>query len=288
MLKVLLFLSSVVLLAIFTTPVSAVKGAVPLDEYNFDRIISRFETVLVKFDASYPYGEKHEAFRNVAEELKSSQDILIAEVGIKDFGEHDNQKLAERFGIMSKKDWPALRLFIKGEDEPFSLNHNYIWSVDEIKKFIKEHSNVYLGLEGCIESFDKLAAEFTGSSAKQAVIARTEKEASSLKSQTDKKSAEIYIKYMKKILEKEAFVQDETKRLHKIIQEGKVKAEKKHDLQIKSNILSSFSPLRSELWYRAFIKQVLFVLGVINFILFAGYFLYVRDHNIFVSIHLPF
>lgn len=284
----LLFLITFIAFLFVLKPVRAVKGAVPLDEWSFDRVIAKFDTVLVKFDASYPYGDKHEAFKSVAEELKSSQDLLIAEVGIKDFGEHDNQKLAERFGIMTKKDWPAMRLFIKDEDEPFSFNNNQVWTADEIKKFIKGHSNVYLGLQGCLEKFDKLAGEFTGASNKEAVLKKVEKEAEFLKSESDKKSAQIYVKYMKKILEKESFVQDETKRLNKIIQEGKVKADKKQDLQIKANILTSFSPLRSELWYRAFIKQLLFVLGVINFVLFAGYFLYLRDRNIFVSIHLPF
>lgn len=73
-----------------------VKGAVILDEYNFDKVIERFDVALVKFDAVYPFGEMHDAFKQVAEELKDSKDILIATVGIKDFGEHDNQKLAER------------------------------------------------------------------------------------------------------------------------------------------------------------------------------------------------
>lgn len=228
-------------------PVECVKGAVPLDEWNFDRVISRFDNVLVKFDASYPYGDKHEAFKTVAEELKSSQEILIVEIGIKDFGEHDNQNLAERFGVNSKKDWPALRLFVKGEDEPFSFNNNQRWTVDEVKKFVKEHSNVYLGLEGCLETFDKLASEFTKASNKETVLKKAESEAQKLKNGVDKNSAEIYIKYMSKILQKESFVQDETKRLNKIIQEGKVKPDKKRDLQLKANILASFSVLRSEL-----------------------------------------
>lgn len=52
---------------------------------------------------------------------------------------------------------------------------------------------------------------------------------------------------MYKILEKESFVEDEKKRLKKIITEGKVKAEKKKILQIRSNILTSFNPFKAEL-----------------------------------------
>ncbi|XP_030756553.1 endoplasmic reticulum resident protein 29 [Sitophilus oryzae] len=224
-----------------------VLGSVLLDEHSFDKIIPRFETVLVKFDASYPYGDKHEAFSSVAAELKNSHDILFAEVGIKDWGEQENQKLAERFGIKSKQEWPALRLFVKGEDEPFSFNSNHLWTADEIKKFIREHSNIYLGLQGCIERFDRLAAEFAASSNKKEIIQKAETELSKLKRESEKKSAAVYVKFMNKVLEKESFVQDETKRLKKIITEGKVKADKRKDLQIRANILSSFNPIRSEL-----------------------------------------
>lgn len=79
--------------------------------------------------------------------------------------------------MKSKTDWPALRLFVKGEDEPFAMNNNHVWNADEIKKFIKEHSNVYLGLQGCVESFDRLASEFVSSRNKEAVLAQAEKEA---------------------------------------------------------------------------------------------------------------
>ncbi|CAH1132705.1 unnamed protein product [Ceutorhynchus assimilis] len=225
-----------------------VKGAAILDENNFDRVISRFDNVLVKFDAVYPYGDKHDAFKHVAEEMKDSDDILFVTIGIKDFGEHDNQKLAERFGIKTKNDWPALRLFVKGEDEPFSMSNKHVWSEDQIKKFIREHSNVYLGLQGCLEKFDMLAAEFAGSSLyKQSILEKTEQEAEKIQNEAEKKTAKTYIKYMTKAIEKETFIEDEKRRLNKILTEGKIKADKKQDLQLRANILASFSAQKSEL-----------------------------------------
>ncbi|KAF7287656.1 hypothetical protein GWI33_006001 [Rhynchophorus ferrugineus] len=235
------------IVSLFSSILCNVPGSISLDEYSFDKIVPRFDTVLVKFDASYPYGDKHEAFSIIAKELKTSNDILFAEVGIKDWGDLENQKLAERFGIKNKQQWPALRLFVKGEDEPFNFNSDRLWSADEIKKFIREHSNIYLGLEGCIEQFDKLASEFSAVSDKNIIIKKAEKAADLIKNEADKKSAEFYIKYMYKILEKESFVEDEKRRLKKIITEGKVKAEKKKILQIRSNILSSFNPMKAEL-----------------------------------------
>lgn len=174
-----------ILVNLFSGILCNVPGSISVDEFSFDKIVPRFDTVLVKFDASYPYGDKHEAFSTVAKELKTSSDILFAEVGVKDWGDLENQKLAERFGIKSKQDWPALRLFVKGEDEPFNFNSDRLWSADEIKKFIREHSNIYLGLEGCIEQFDKLASEFSAVSDKNNIIKKAEKAASLIKSEVN-------------------------------------------------------------------------------------------------------
>ncbi|XP_066149162.1 endoplasmic reticulum resident protein 29 [Euwallacea fornicatus] len=238
---------TIVMTALCRCSEANIKGAVILDEHNFDKVLSKFENVLVKFDAVYPFGEKHDAFKTVAEELKDANDLLIVTIGIKDFGDHDNQKLAERFGINTKKDWPSLRLFIKGEEEPFSLNREDVWSVNEIKKFIREYSNVYLGLPGCLEKFDKFAIEFSAAKDKEAIIENAEKEAETLQAEADIKAANTYIKFMKKSLENESFIEVERKRLNKILKEGKVKTDKKENMQLRANILTSFIPIKAEL-----------------------------------------
>nr|AEE63060.1 unknown [Dendroctonus ponderosae] len=248
MLTKLVFLAFAVICAfLFKSSEAHVKGSVLLDEYNFDRVISRFETVLVKFDAVYPFGEKHDAFRKVAEEFIDSDELLIVTIGIKDFGEHDNQKLAERFGIVKKRDWPALRLFVKGQDEPFSLNSTHTWNENEIKKFIRENTNVYLGLPGCLEEFDKIAVEFATSFDKVGILQKAEEKAEALENEEQKKVAKTYIKFMGKALDKETFLEDERKRLNKILREGKVKAEKKENMQLRANILTAFIPPKDEL-----------------------------------------
>lgn len=52
---------------------------------------------IVKFDVSYPYGEKHEEFVKLGSAYQSVEDLLVAEVPVKDYGEKDNEDLAIRF-----------------------------------------------------------------------------------------------------------------------------------------------------------------------------------------------
>ncbi|GFS92581.1 endoplasmic reticulum resident protein 29 [Trichonephila clavipes] len=63
---------------------TGLKGAVALDSWTFDKMISKFKATLVKFDITYPYGEKEDEYGKVAEAARFSPDLLISEVGIQD------------------------------------------------------------------------------------------------------------------------------------------------------------------------------------------------------------
>lgn len=45
-------------------------------------MISKFKASLVKFDITYPYGEKEDEYGKVAESARFSPDLLISEVGV--------------------------------------------------------------------------------------------------------------------------------------------------------------------------------------------------------------
>ena len=130
-------------------------------------MIGKFKVAAVKFDVAFPYGEKHEEFGKVAAATKDSSDILIAEVGVKDFGNKDNTDLAERYKI-KKEEYPAVLLFLHGKKEPlkFVAEKDADFTADNIKRFIKSKSGVYLGLPGCVEKLDRLAEEFKSASEK--------------------------------------------------------------------------------------------------------------------------
>jgi endoplasmic reticulum protein 29 len=42
------------------------------------------------------------------------EDLLVGEVGIKDYGEKDNNDLGDRFGV-NKEDYPVVVLFLKDQ-----------------------------------------------------------------------------------------------------------------------------------------------------------------------------
>lgn len=78
-------------------------------------MIDKFPAVIVKFDVAYPYGPKHEAYLKMAEAVKFAPEVLAAEVPIKDYGDKDNQDLADRFKV-DKEKYPVIKLFMKGKE----------------------------------------------------------------------------------------------------------------------------------------------------------------------------
>lgn len=226
-----------------------VKGSVSLNSGTFDKVTSKFAAVLVKFDKSYPYGEKQDVFKKVAETSTSQPDLLVAEVNIQDYGDKENSDLGERFGIKSD-DYPEYRLFIQGSDSPKIFTGDES-KADEIQRFIVKESGLWLGLPGCIKEFDVLARRLikaTTDDERKTIYAEAEKEKEKITSTTGKEHAGIYVKTMQKVIEVgKDFISTEIKRVEKLSQ-GKVSDKKKAQLKDRTNILTSFQlHMRDEL-----------------------------------------
>lgn len=231
-----------------------------LDEYNFEKVIPRFKATVVKFDVIYPYGDKHNAYAALAEELAHNQDLLFAQVGVKDYGDRENEALAKRFDVKDKADIPAVVLFLGGVDQVVAFPKENDFTISNLRNFIRDNVNVYIGLPGCLKEYDEIAVGFAKSDDKEERLKEAERLKETLKSdvsdsrlflevevdscllQEEKNSASAYIKFMKKIIEKGAgFVKNEVERLSKIVREGKVNDKKKQELSNHLNILHSFS-----------------------------------------------
>lgn len=218
-----------------------VKGSVSLNSGTFDKVLSRFAAVLVKFDKSYPYGEQHDEFKKVAETSILQTDLLVAEVNIQDYGDKENADLGERYDIKSD-DYPEYRLFIQGKSEPIKYTGDEGKS-DKIKQFVTKETGLWLGLPACIKEFDELVKKFFKSEndeGRKAVIEEAKKEKEELSEEVAKERASVYIKTMQKVMEVgKEFVKTELSRVEKL-SEGKVSDKKKAQLKDRANILTSF------------------------------------------------
>lgn len=238
-----IFTVLIVLIGLQFTVAEDCKGCVPLDSSSFDKVIAKFKVAAVKFDVAFPYGEKHEEYGKVAEATKNSYDILIAEVGIKDFGNKDNTDLADRFNI-KKEEYPAILLFIHGKKEPYKFvtETDDQFTSENIKRFIKSKSGIYIGLPGCIEKLDKLAEQFKSAKEKdrQEILSKAKIYEETL-SEAQRAAAKVYIKTMERIMDRgNVFVQTEQTRLDGLLK-GKLSKEKKRSMEERKNILQSFS-----------------------------------------------
>lgn len=136
-------------------------GVVLLDEIIFDKVLSRFPVALVKFDTAFPYGEKHDEYGRFAKEQNVLvKDLIIADVHTKDYGDKDNLSLLKRFRI-NEKELPTILLIKSADTSKWTTYPSDMpVTVDNLKSFIRRNTNLYIGLSGCIEEFDQIAATF--------------------------------------------------------------------------------------------------------------------------------
>ncbi|CAH0595127.1 unnamed protein product [Chrysodeixis includens] len=217
---------------------ASTSGSVELDELSFDKITKKFEASLIKFDVAFPYGDKHEAFVALAKDAKDEDELLVAEVGVKDYGEKDNEGLAKKYGA-TKDNFPVVKLFVKGKPEPIPFDDSKGFSSDELRRFVREHTGLYLSLPGCVKELDKLAIQFMKAKKdeRKKILKKTEEVQKTLGKES---SGKIYKTVMEKILEKgEEFIQTEHERVKKLLS-GKVSDEKKKELGNRVNILLTF------------------------------------------------
>ncbi|XP_049879583.1 protein windbeutel [Pectinophora gossypiella] len=216
------------------------SGLVELDEHSFEKLINKFDAALVKFDVAYPYGDKHDAFLALALEAKEVDELLVADVNVKDYGEKDNEALAAKYGA-SKETFPVVKLFLKGKSEPVAFDGEKGFTTEELRKFVSDNTGLYLSLPGCVRQLDLLAAKFvkTATAGRDNVFKELQEACKQLP-EKHTVSCEVYKIIMKKILEKgDEFIKVETERVKKL-QSGKISEEKKKELGTRLNILQSF------------------------------------------------
>lgn len=178
-----------------------------------------------------------------ANQVKNTPDLLVAEIGVKDYGEKENEDLAQKYGV-KKEDFPAVKLFLNGNLEKPIVFDDKDFKVDNLKRFITQKTNVKFLLDDCLAEFDDIAIKFAEKSTtkdqQKKLLEEAKKKEAALTKEADKKSAKVYVKLMEKAVERgNIFFESENERVKNILS-GKIADAKKSELQGRLNILNSF------------------------------------------------
>mmetsp|Transcript_92426 Transcript_92426/g.128305 ORF Transcript_92426/g.128305 Transcript_92426/m.128305 type:complete len:246 (-) Transcript_92426:174-911(-) len=218
----------------------AARGALTLDSLTFDKVVTGNQQILVKFDKQYPYGEKEDAYKEFLKDVAKTT-LLVGEVGVQDYGDKENDDLRERFNV-NADDYPVFKMFKNGASDPITYTGDV--TADGLRAFVTKEAGVWIGLQGTIESFDKIAqAVAAGKKTAEDGLKEATKVEEGLSSEDEKKSARMYTTILKKIKEKGSegkdFATKEIKRVEGLVK-TKISEAKKETLQTRLNILQSF------------------------------------------------
>ena len=115
-----------------------------------------------------------------------------------------------------------------------------------MQRFVRTASGLWIGLAGCLEDFDNYAKRFvasTSSSEHKEILRQAEESRERISLPTERKSAEVYVKVMRKMIDKgDAFIRSEISRVD-TLRKGKIADEKKEEMERRLNILQSFQTL---------------------------------------------
>jgi len=231
---------------VFDVRAQSMEGLVQLDTISFDKIVTKFEYSLIKFDVGYPTGDKHKAFGKVATQITEVDSLFMGEVRIKNYGDKANEDMAERFNVDKEKEaLPETIMFITKDGILTEVaRYGGDYTVENLRLFIASKSDVYLKLDGCIKEMDTLAEKFSRATSKGDRVKVLFAAESWAKEKGE--DAVVYVKIMKASLDTGTEgVKKEKARVEKVM-ENKASDKVKTMMAKKLNVLNSFG-VRDEL-----------------------------------------
>lgn len=210
------------------------NGCLTLGSKTFDKTLSKYDVMVVKFDKHNPDQTKHAIFEQVyndLKDLKGMENMTFAHVDVLEYG-IKNQELVNRYELQNHifaDTLPTISIFIRHknvtntpENETHDRVQYRVWrsisdgevrknvsdfNTDSLKKQIRQSTGIYFTLSGCVDDFDffavRFANEFTTNLQKEKIIAEAEKKLSEIPEDESKTryDANCYIEWMKKAME---------------------------------------------------------------------------------------
>eukprot|EP00927_Polykrikos_kofoidii_P084397 TRINITY_DN8880_c0_g1_i3.p1 TRINITY_DN8880_c0_g1~~TRINITY_DN8880_c0_g1_i3.p1 ORF type:complete len:285 (+),score=55.02 TRINITY_DN8880_c0_g1_i3:124-855(+) len=214
----------------------AVLGAIDLDNYTFDKVVSLLNgPCLVKFDKAYAYGEAEDEFKALCKLVYPVKDFVVAQVSTNSYGDKQNMDLAARFNL-SESEFPAYFLLNQGDKD--SQRYTGPIKADGIARWLRKN-NVRVGLVGTLPDLDTIVKRFLTDGLATSEIEAAKRLAAEQFSEDRK--ASMYVKIMEKVKQVgESYIAKESTRVEKIL-EGKMTPEKTAELNDKLKILTVFA-----------------------------------------------
>ncbi|UJR20915.1 hypothetical protein I4U23_024024 [Adineta vaga] len=245
--KIFLILSTFYFSLTSSISIGHTQGTITIDNLTFDKILSRFDAVLVKFDDKFPFGTLQDDFKALVESSIKAKDFAIAEIPVTDRDEQENFHFALDFDAM-KPDFPVYMLFMK--DRSKRIRYVGDRSMNDLRRFLLRHLDIWIGLTGTVEALDRMGREFydatrdKNENEQTLLLEKARDIVQKMENQKDQKNGETYVKIMEAVIKHGIeYFQREERRIHNLIK-GKISKEKKAELIERENVLLSFRLLR--------------------------------------------
>jgi protein disulfide-isomerase A6 len=238
---VALAVSALAYLAVADDPTVTLPGVSDLTPDNFDKIVKGDKHALVEFYAPWcGHCKRMVGEYKTLGEMVQSDPALKGRVVVAKVNADEHRSLGERFGVSG---FPTIKYFPRGKavNKDNAEAYNGARTSDQFLDFLKKKLEEDKGFAR-VEELDTLVKDFVGADkkAKGKTIKAVEKAVGSLKDDA-KKTGELYVKAMKKALEKgDDYFGKERARLERMISSGGVAASKVDDFARKSSVLSAF------------------------------------------------
>jgi len=227
---------------------SSCSHVVDLISTNFDGVVmDPHKNVLVEFYAPWCGHCKNLAptYEKVAEAFRAESNCVVAKV------DADSEKeLGQRFGVSG---FPTIKFFSKSnkEGEEYSGGRGEQDFIDFLNAKCQTNRISGGALDdeaGRIDAFDSMVQEFMKNKGeRESVLASATESASKEEDPKYKKSADYYVKYMKKVMDKgDDYPEKEVTRLESLLNGGSMSSEKLDSIVTRKNILKQFSKAQKD------------------------------------------